>query len=137
MHRLFQQAFRFDRRRKRPIWGHHRLDCRIKTGLVAGSTIGTHLSMLRAKRAVAHAWILHAGHRQQALRADSAWSQAHVTDWLEAFAAHPRIGDLDQLKAKYNQFVQLSETEQAAAASASGDVLQVPCLLRCIVSVWS
>ena len=52
-------------------------------------------------------------------------SQAHVTDWLAAFAAHPRIGDLNQLKAKYSQFAKLSETEQASAATASGDVLQV------------
>lgn len=51
--------------------------------------------------------------------------QAHVTDWLAAFAAHPRIGDLNQLKAKYSQFAKLSETEQASAATASGDVLQV------------
>ena len=51
--------------------------------------------------------------------------QAHITDWLAAFAAHPRIGDLDKLKAKYSQFAKLSQTEQATAATASGDVLQV------------
>lgn len=51
--------------------------------------------------------------------------QAQVTDWLEAFAAHPRIGDLDSLKAKYTQFAKSSQTEQATAATASGDILQV------------
>jgi len=51
--------------------------------------------------------------------------QAQVTDWLEAFAAHPRIGDLDSLKAKFTQFAQSSQTEQATAATASGDILQV------------
>lgn len=51
--------------------------------------------------------------------------QAHVTDWLAAFAAHPRIGDVDKLKEKYSQFAKLSQTEQATAATASGDVLQV------------
>lgn len=52
------------------------------------------------------------------------WHEAHVTDWLEAFAAHPRIGDLDSLKAKYTQFAKSSQTEQAIAASASGEILQ-------------
>ncbi len=52
--------------------------------------------------------------------------QARVTDWLEAYAAHPRIGDLDSLRAKYTQFARSSQTEQATAASASGDTLQVP-----------
>lgn len=52
-------------------------------------------------------------------------SQAHVTDWLEAFAAHPKIGDLDSLKTKYTEFAKSSQTEQATAATASGDILQV------------
>ncbi|DBA92662.1 TPA: hypothetical protein ACH3X1_002874 [Trebouxia sp. C0004] len=52
------------------------------------------------------------------------WHEAHVTDWLEAFAAHPRIGDLDSLKAKFTQFAKSSQTEQATAATASGDILQ-------------
>lgn len=52
--------------------------------------------------------------------------QARVTDWLEAFAAHPRIGDIDSLKAKYSNFAKMSQSEQATASSASGDVLQVP-----------
>lgn len=52
--------------------------------------------------------------------------QARVTDWLEAFAAHPRIGDIDSLKAKYSNFAKMSQSEQATASSASGDILQVP-----------
>lgn len=48
-----------------------------------------------------------------------------MADWLEAFAAHPRIGDVDALKAKFSNFVELSQSEQSAASSASGDVLQV------------
>ncbi|KAL0044419.1 hypothetical protein WJX82_005398 [Trebouxia sp. C0006] len=52
------------------------------------------------------------------------WHKAQVTDWLEAFAAHPRIGDLDSLKAKFTQFAKSSQTEQATAATASGDILQ-------------
>ena len=72
----------------------------------------------------------HIGHQQirrykSVSTEHTAASQAHVTDWLAAFAAHPRIGDLNQLKAKYSQFAKLSETEQASAATASGDVLQV------------
>lgn len=72
----------------------------------------------------------HCAPRNEHCGPDSAWSQAHVTDWLEAFAAHPQIGALNQLKAKYSQFAKLSETEQATAASASGGDLQVLFLLR-------
>ena len=59
---------------------------------------------------------------------DASQVQARVTDWLEAFAAHPRIGDIDSLKAKYTEFAKSSRTEQAAAASASGETLQVSSL---------
>lgn len=41
------------------------------------------------------------------------------------------------MKARYSQFAKLSETEQATAASASGDVLQVLHILRCVKIVGS
>jgi hypothetical protein len=48
-----------------------------------------------------------------------------VTGWLEAFAAHPKIGDLEGLRKKFGGFAELSKGEQAAAAGASEGVLQV------------
>lgn len=45
--------------------------------------------------------------------------------WLEAFDAHPRIGDLEGLRKKYGAFSDLSRSEQAGASSASPKVLQV------------
>lgn len=52
--------------------------------------------------------------------------QTPVTGWLEAFAAHPKIGDLEGLRKKYvGTFGELSRGEQAAAAGAPDAVLQV------------
>lgn len=51
--------------------------------------------------------------------------QTPVTGWLEAFAAHPRIGDLSALRHKYGAFADSSRREQAAAVSASDSTLQV------------
>ena len=51
--------------------------------------------------------------------------QTPVAGWLEAFAAHPKIGDLEGLKRKYGAFADMSKGEQAAAAGASEAVLQV------------
>ncbi|PRW32944.1 uric acid degradation bifunctional TTL isoform X1 [Chlorella sorokiniana] len=53
------------------------------------------------------------------------WHQTPVTGWLEAFAAHPKIGDLEGLRKKYGgTFGDLSRGEQAAAAGAPEVVLQ-------------
>ena len=47
------------------------------------------------------------------------------SNWLEAFAAHPRIGDLDGLKQKYGDFADMSRREQASASGASERTLHV------------
>lgn len=53
------------------------------------------------------------------------WQQTPVTGWLEAFAAHPRIGDLEGLRKKYGgAFGAMSQGEQAGAAGAAEEVLQ-------------
>jgi OHCU decarboxylase len=39
-------------------------------------------------------------------------------DWLEAFAAHPLIGDVDSLRAKYAATKTLAAGEQSGVASA-------------------
>ncbi|EFN52467.1 hypothetical protein CHLNCDRAFT_138808 [Chlorella variabilis] len=47
-----------------------------------------------------------------------------VAGWLEAFAAHPKIGDMEGLRKKYGAFGDMSKGEQAAAAGASDAALQ-------------
>jgi 5-hydroxyisourate hydrolase/2-oxo-4-hydroxy-4-carboxy-5-ureidoimidazoline decarboxylase len=53
--------------------------------------------------------------------------QTDVPGWLEAFAAHPRIGDVEGLKRKFGAFGSHSNEEQAAALSDHNErVFQVP-----------
>ena len=47
------------------------------------------------------------------------WSGTGVSGWLEAFAAHPKIGDNKAAEAKPAQFGALSRSEQAMAAETS------------------
>ena len=44
-----------------------------------------------------------------------------MTGWLEAFAAHPKIGDMDSLRRKFDAFTAFSQGEQAAAAASASD----------------
>jgi 2-oxo-4-hydroxy-4-carboxy-5-ureidoimidazoline decarboxylase len=52
------------------------------------------------------------------------WNDLTPADWLEAFAAHPRIGDLDSLRAKFASTAAWSASEQAGVAGAADDVLR-------------
>lgn len=45
-------------------------------------------------------------------------------DWLEAFAAHPRIGDVGALRRKFSDTRAWTESEQAGTARASETILQ-------------
>ncbi len=45
-------------------------------------------------------------------------------DWLEAFAAHPRIGDFDALKKKFAATAAWNEGEQAGVAGAADELLR-------------
>ncbi|MFL5330622.1 MAG: 2-oxo-4-hydroxy-4-carboxy-5-ureidoimidazoline decarboxylase [Gemmataceae bacterium] len=45
-------------------------------------------------------------------------------DWLEAFAGHPKIGDMQSLKQKYGATSDLCSAEQAGAVGADEEVLQ-------------
>src|SRR5262249_21061146 len=56
--------------------------------------------------------------------ADDVWAGLDRTDWLEAFAAHPRIGDLDALRTKFAATADMCAGEQAGVAGAADDVLQ-------------
>ena len=64
--------------------------------------------------------------RTAAVQPHSSVLQTPVTGWLEAFAAHPKIGDMEGLRTKYGgAFGKMSEGEQAGASGASDEVLQV------------
>lgn len=56
--------------------------------------------------------------------AEIAFTKLRENDWLEAFAGHPMIGDLNSLKKKYSQGKDLSEKEQENVKQASTNVLQ-------------
>lgn len=56
--------------------------------------------------------------------------QTSVAGWLEAFGAHPRIGDAAALKAKLGGFADMSRHEQASATGAPEAVYQVSCKLE-------
>jgi 2-oxo-4-hydroxy-4-carboxy-5-ureidoimidazoline decarboxylase len=45
-------------------------------------------------------------------------------DWLEAFAAHPRIGDVDSLRQKFASTADWSAAEQAGVAGADEETLR-------------
>ncbi len=51
------------------------------------------------------------------------WQQAQESDLLEAFAAHPQIGDLESLQKKWTSTKQLAGREQAGVDTADATVL--------------
>ncbi|MFN2330079.1 MAG: 2-oxo-4-hydroxy-4-carboxy-5-ureidoimidazoline decarboxylase [Chromatocurvus sp.] len=68
---------------------------------------------------------------EDALRraADRIWSNLDENDYLEAFAGHPQIGDVDSLREKYADTRSLAEDEQAGVAGA--DEITLNELARC------
>jgi len=56
--------------------------------------------------------------------ADEVWAGLERKDWLEAFAAHPRIGDVDSLRKKFATTSAWCESEQSGTASAAEEVLR-------------
>lgn len=55
--------------------------------------------------------------------ADEHWTSTTENDWLEAFEAHPMIGNVDSLREKFANTKQLASNEQAGAASATEEEL--------------
>lgn len=51
------------------------------------------------------------------------WNALNRDDWLEAFAAHPKIGDLDSLRAKYANTGNWASSEQAGVAGGGESTL--------------
>ena len=47
------------------------------------------------------------------------WRALPRAEWLQAFAAHPRIGDLESIKKRFASTADLAASEQAGVAGAS------------------
>ena len=56
--------------------------------------------------------------------ANQVWATLDESDYLEAFAAHPQIGDMDSLREKYSDTRTLAAGEQSGVAAAEEDTLQ-------------
>ena len=56
--------------------------------------------------------------------AQAFWMGLAPDDWREAFAHHPRIGDLESLQRRYATTADLASREQAAVATASRVTLE-------------
>lgn len=56
--------------------------------------------------------------------AEEIWRSLRREDWLEAFAAHPRIGDLEALRQRFTATAAWSAAEQAGVAGAAEATLQ-------------
>lgn len=59
-----------------------------------------------------------------AAAAERAFEGLERADWLEAFARHPRIGDIASLRAKYASTAAWAGEEQRGAAAASDGTLE-------------
>jgi 2-oxo-4-hydroxy-4-carboxy-5-ureidoimidazoline decarboxylase len=56
--------------------------------------------------------------------AEHVWWSLARSDWLEAFAAHPRIGDLNGLRKRFATTAAWASREQAGALGAPEEVLE-------------
>lgn len=56
--------------------------------------------------------------------AESIWWDLDESDWLQAFAAHPKIGDVESIRRKYAAQATWSLQEQTGVRGASEAVLQ-------------
>ncbi|MBX3432519.1 MAG: 2-oxo-4-hydroxy-4-carboxy-5-ureidoimidazoline decarboxylase [Pirellulales bacterium] len=72
---------------------------------------------MTARRPFAGAATIHAA-------ADECFDQLADADWLEAFACHPKIGDVSSLRMKFAGNDRWSRGEQAGVDAASEDVIQ-------------
>jgi 2-oxo-4-hydroxy-4-carboxy-5-ureidoimidazoline decarboxylase len=55
--------------------------------------------------------------------ADEVWRGLEESDWREAFAHHPKVGDADALRARFAATRQWAAGEQAGVRSATGETL--------------
>ncbi len=57
-------------------------------------------------------------------QADRSFTSLTRADWMDAFAAHPKIGDITSLKKKYSVTKNWAESEQAGAQGISDAVAE-------------
>ena len=58
------------------------------------------------------------------LESERTFAGLDESDWLEAFAHHPKIGDLDSLASKFRATADLASDEQRSARAASRRTLE-------------
>ena len=56
--------------------------------------------------------------------ADNHWHQLEEADYLQAFAGHPKIGDLGSLQDKYAHTKELAAGEQSFVRGAPGEMIR-------------
>ena len=56
--------------------------------------------------------------------AEKTWSSLTRKDWLEAFSHHPKIGDFESLRTKFQKTAELSKSEQKGINGVSEDILR-------------
>jgi 2-oxo-4-hydroxy-4-carboxy-5-ureidoimidazoline decarboxylase len=56
-------------------------------------------------------------------RAEDSWKKLSTDDWMQAFDAHPKIGDIESLKKKYGATKGWSENEQSGVNGADEQVI--------------
>ena len=57
--------------------------------------------------------------------AEQIWWSLSESDWREAFAHHPRIGDIQNLRMKFASTAHWASSEQAGATNASEEILRL------------
>ena len=57
-------------------------------------------------------------------KSDEIWNNCEISDFLEAFTHHPKIGDIENLKKKFASTATWANTEQSAATTASQQTLE-------------
>ena len=57
-------------------------------------------------------------------QAKKIWNQLDPSDWLEAFEHHPKIGDINSLRQKFNNTKAWASNEQAGVSEADEQTLQ-------------
>jgi len=57
-------------------------------------------------------------------KAQAVWATCQEEDWLEAFRHHPKIGDIESLKAKFASTSDWAGKEQGGVQGASDEVIQ-------------
>jgi 2-oxo-4-hydroxy-4-carboxy-5-ureidoimidazoline decarboxylase len=56
--------------------------------------------------------------------AEEVWYECSEDDWKEAFAQHPRIGDLESLEKKFASTAELASGEQSGVKTASTETIR-------------